>query len=171
MIAFGTDNEEISQGLSYNAPFLLSMTDNSENELSIIIAFAKIGEKGADLDPASYPAGISDKAKDMLLESSPIYEDGDQVYEIRFKDYVIYQCRNESYTAYDHSEVRKGSYLILFEKSHLLDYYEDVLFDWDDAETKAKRKHYGIYTEFHIIDVISNSAPTITKISPDTKEV
>ncbi len=166
MLAFGTDNNEISAN-SPNAPFLLSMTDNSDNELSIIIALAKKGEKGADLDLTGYPPEIADKAKDMLLESYPVYEDTEQIYEIRFNDYVIYQCRNESYTYWDDSEVRKGKYLIIFEKSNLLDYYESVLFDWDDADTKSKRKHYGIYTENHIIDVISNTAPTITKVNPD----
>ncbi len=50
MLAFGTDNDEVSQGKSYNAPFLLTMTDNSDNELSIIIALAKEGAKGENLD-------------------------------------------------------------------------------------------------------------------------
>lgn len=52
-----------------------------------------------------------------------------------------------------------------FEKSRLLDYYEDVLFDFDDREIKRnKRKHYDIHTENHILDVISNSEPSIWKI-------
>ena len=106
----------------------------------------------------------------MLLDSYPVYEDTEQIYEISFKDYVIYQCRNESYTCWDDSEVRKGRYLIIFEKSKLLDYYESVLFDWDSDETKEKRKHYGIYTEFHIIDVISNTPPTISKINTDLSQ-
>ena len=166
MLEFGTDNEEITTN-SPNAPFLLSMTDNSDNELSIIIDLAKKGEKGEDLDLTLYPSENVDRVKDMLIESYPVYEDHEQVYKIHFKDYVIYQCRNESYTCWDDSEVRKGKYLIIFEKSNLLDYYESVLFDWDDDDTKSKRKHYGIYTENHIIDVISNTSPIITKINSD----
>lgn len=169
MLAFGTDNNEITANSS-NAPFLLSMTDNSDNELSIIIALAKIGEKGEDLDLTGYPSEIANKVKNMLLESYPVYEDTEQIYEIRFTDYVIYQCRNESYTCWDDSEVRKGKYLIIFEKSKLLDYYKSVLFDWDNDDTKSQRKHYGIYTENHIIDVISNTSPTITKINSDLHE-
>lgn len=169
MLAFGTNNDEITAS-SPTAPFLLSMTDNPDNELSIIIAFAKQGEKGADLDLTGFPPEIANKAKDLLLESYPVYEDPEQIYEIRFKDYVIYQCRNESYTCWDDSEVRKGRYLIIFEKSNLLDYYQSVLFDWDNDDTKSKRKHYGIYTENHIIDVISNTSPTITKINSDSTE-
>ena len=88
----------------------------------------------------------------------------EQVYEIVFEDYVIYQNRNESYTVWDDYEIRRGHYLVIFEKSRLLDYYENVLFDFDDEETKRdKRKHYGIYTENHILDVISNSEPKIRK--------
>lgn len=169
MLAFGTNNDEITAS-SPTAPFLLSMTDNPDNELSIIIAFAKQGEKGEGLDLTGFPPEIANKAKDLLLESYPVYEDPEQIYEIRFKDYVIYQCRNESYTCWDDSEVRKGRYLIIFEKSNLLDYYKRVLFDWDNDDTKSKRKHYGIYTENHIIDVISNTSPTITKINSDSTE-
>ena len=55
MLAFGTDNEKITAN-SPNAPFLLSMTDNSDNELSIIIDLAKKGEKGEDLDLTLYPS-------------------------------------------------------------------------------------------------------------------
>ena len=165
MLAFGTNNDEITA-----APFLLSMTDHSDNELSIIIALAKRGEKGEGLDLTGFPPEIANKAKDLLLESYPVYEDTEQIYEIRFNDYIIYQCRNESYTCWDDSEVRKGRYLIIFEKSNLLDYYKSVLFDWDDDDTKSKRKHYGIYTENHIIDVISNTSPTITRINSDSTE-
>ena len=76
--------------------------------------------------------------------------------------------RNESYTSWDEYEVRKGNYLILFEKSRLLDYYEDVIFDFDSEEIKkTQRKHYGIYTENHILDIISNEPPKIRRISLD----
>lgn len=151
MIEFGGENKEINEK-SKTAPFLLSMHDTSDNELHIVIAFPTEGEEGADLDNFLEPYKL--KVEDM-----------NQVYEIVFEDYVIYQNRNESYTVWDDYEIRKGNYLIIFEKSRLLDYYEDVLFDFDDEETKrAKRKHYGIYMENHILDVIFNSEPQIRKI-------
>ena len=168
MLEFGTNNDEIT-AKSPNAPFLLSMKDDPDNELSIIIALPQEGAKGEGLDLTCYPSEIADKVKDMLYESYPVYEDTERIYEIRFKDYVIYQCRNESYTCWDASEIRKGKYLIIFEKSNLLDYYENVLFDFDSDEIKEKRKHYGIYTENHIIDVISNTPPIISKINSDER--
>ena len=162
MIEFGGENKEINEKCK-TAPFLLSLEDTPDNVLRIVIAFPKEGEEGADLD--NFPEPYKSRVEDMLIHSRPVYEDMDQVYEIVFDDYVIYQNRNESYTVWDDYEIGRGNYLIIFEKSRLLDYYEDVLFDFDDEETKReKRKHYGIYTENHILDVISNSEPRIQKI-------
>ena len=59
----------------------------------------------------------------------------------------------------------KSKYLVIFERSHFLDYYESVIFDKDTDNEKVCRKHYGIYGENHIIDVISNEPPTIRKIN------
>ena len=162
MIEFGGENKEINEK-SKTAPFLLSLQDTPDNELHVVIAFPMEGEEGADQE--NFPEPYKSKVEDILIHSKPVYEDMDQVYEIVFEDYVIYQNRNESYTVWDDYEIRKGKYLIIFEKSRLLDYYEDVLFDFDDEETKRdKRKHYGIYMENHILDVISNSEPLIRKI-------
>lgn len=162
MIEFGRENKEINEKCK-TAPFLLSLQDTPDNVLKIVIAFPMEGEEGADLD--NFPEPYKSKVEDLLIHSRSVYEDMDQVYEIVFEDYVIYQNRNESYTVWDDYEIRKGNYLIIFEKSRLLDYYEDVLFDFDDEETKRnKRKHYGIYTENHILDVISNSEPRIRKL-------
>lgn len=162
MIEFGGENKEINEKCK-TAPFLLSLQDAPDNVLKIVIAFPMEGEEGADLE--NFPEPYKSRVEDMLIHSRPVYEDMEQVYEIVFEDYVIYQNRNESYTVWDDYEIRKGNYLIIFEKSRLLDYYEDVLFDFDDEETKRdKRKHYGIYTENHILDVISNSEPRIRKL-------
>ena len=163
MLEFGTNNDEITANCP-NAPFLLSMTDNPDNELSIIIALPQRGENGQDLDISIYPQDNINSVKDILLESYPVYEDAERVYEIKFDGYIIYQCRNESYTCWDNSEIRRGRYLVIFEKSQLLDYYENVIFDIDFDDRKAKRNHYGIYTENHIIDVISNHPPVISKV-------
>lgn len=162
MIEFGGENKEINEK-SKTPPFLLELSDDPNNILRVVIAFPKEGEEGENLD--DFPEPYKSRVEDLLVHSRPVSEDMDQVYEIVFEDYVIYQNRNESYTVWDDYEIRKGNYLIVFEKSRLLDYYEDVLFDFDDKETKRdKRKHYGIYTENHILDVISNSTPIIRKI-------
>lgn len=168
MIEFGGENKEINEK-SKTAPFLLSLEDTMDNVLRVVIALPVEGEEGENLD--NFPEPCKSKVDDLLIHSRPVHEDMERVYEIAFHDYVLYQNRNESYTVWDDYEIRKGNYLIIFEKSRLLDFYEDVLFDFDDEETKRdKRKHYGIYTENHILDVISNSEPKIRKISGRGKD-
>lgn len=139
-------------------PFVLKISDSSDNELRIILATAKTGDK------KSLSTG-SPKLDDILVNSELIEPDKQNVYEIVFSDYIIYQCRNESYTAFDDTEIRSGKYLVTFEKSHLLDFYENVIFDFDSIDTKTKRKHYGIISANHIIDVIANEPPIIRKIN------
>ncbi|MCM1023427.1 MAG: hypothetical protein NC395_05140 [Prevotella sp.] len=165
MLEFGTENREINQN-SKCAPFLLSMEDNGDNCLKIVITLPKNGKQG---EGAEELLTGNKKLNDLIMKSYPVYEDTDNAYEIIFERYIIYQCRNESYTAYDSSEICKGKYLIIFEKSELLNYYKDVIFDFDSEEDKKNRKHYGIYTENHIIDVISNEPPVISQISLKTK--
>lgn len=157
MLAFGTENKEISP----HAPFLLSMNDTEDNQLKIVIALPKRGEIGEGIDPEEY--GNNDALKEMYMQSYPVYEDMDNVYQILFEDYIIYQCRNESYTAYGTHEVIKGKYLVIYDDSPFLNYYKDVIIDIDPEQIKSERKHYGIHTEFHVIDVISNHPPIITK--------
>lgn len=156
MLTFGSENGEINKH-SRLAPFVLSIKDDPDNRLSIVIALPKNCPAADDIsDP---------RLKDILSHSTRVIEDTEQLYEIAFGSYVIYQCRNESYTSYDPTEVMKGKYLVIFERSHFLDYYESVIFDKDTDNEKVCRKHYGIYGENHIIDVISNEPPTIRKIN------
>lgn len=138
-------------------PFVLKISDSSDNELRIILATAKTGDK------KTLSTG-SPKLDDILVNSELIEPDKQNVYEIVFSDYIIYQCRNESYTAFDDTEIRSGKYLVIFEKSKLLDYYQDVIFDYDTDDIISQKKHYGIITANHIIDVISSLEPTIRRI-------
>ena len=157
MLTFGSENSEINKH-SRLAPFALSIKDDPDNRLSIVIALPK-NCPAADEDIAD------SRLKDILSHSTLVIEDTEQLYEIAFGSYVIYQCRNESYTSYDPTEVMKGKYLVIFERSHFLGYYESVIFDKDTGNEKVCRKHYGVYGEKHIIDVISNEPPTIRKIN------
>ena len=161
MLEFGSENKEITENTK-GAPFVLSIEDNGDNCLKIIIALPKAGKQGEGAEELLVKD--NEKLNELIMNSYPVYEDMDNVFEIVFENYIIYQCRNESYTTYDDREIRKGNYLIIFEKSQLLNYYKDVIFDCDFDNEKQNRKHYGIYTENHIIDVISNDQPVISKI-------
>lgn len=161
MLEFGTENKEITENVK-GAPFVLSIEDNGDNCLKIVIALPKKGKQGEGAEELLVKD--NEKLNELIMNSYPVYEDMDNVFEIVFERYIIYQCRNESYTVYDDREIRKGKYLIIFEKSQLLNYYKDVIFDFDGEKNEKNRKHYGIYTENHIIDVISNKPPIISKI-------
>ena len=161
MLEVGGEKLEINEK-SRLAPFLLSLSDGQDLTLRVVIAFPKDGEAGTD------PRSLNEKVKELLDKYVPVGADMDQVYERVFENYILYQMRNESYTSWDEYEVRKGRYLIVFERSRLLDYYEDAIFDFDSEETrKTQRKHYGIYTENHILDIISNEPPKIRRIGAD----
>ena len=84
--------------------------------------------------------------------------------QIEIDNYIMHLTRNESYTAWDNYEIRKGNYLIIFEKSRLIDFLDDVIIHTDDYSYPGMGKHFGIYTCDHIIDVIADSIPIITKI-------
>ena len=150
-IAFGSDNAFLG-----NCVFALNI-DDSDNELKILISGSYEGEKGSEVDET-----LDDNIIDILKEAVPVYQDENKLYEIIFPNYIIYQVRNESYCSYDESEIRKGRRLIIFEKSKLLGYFGSVT---DCGLYPDEWKHYGVYTEDHIIDVITCEKPIIKRVS------
>lgn len=155
MLEFGTENKEVNQ-YSGLAPFVISVKDNPDNQLSIVIALPAPIHSKPDCD--------DERINEILSHATQVIADENRMYEIRFETYIIYQCRNESYTTYHPNEIVKGKHLVIYEQSALLDYYQSVIFDKDFEHEKSNRKHYGILAENHIIDVISNDLPIITRI-------
>ena len=155
MLEFGAENKEINQ-YSRLAPFVISIKDDPDNQLSIIIALPSPVNSQTDHE--------DERLNNILSDAVRIVPDESQMYEIRFDTYIIYQCRNESYAMSDPSEIIKGRHLVICERSLLLDHYKNIIFDKDCDHQKANRKHYGIYAENHTIDVISNEPPIITRL-------
>ena len=94
----------------------------------------------------------------------PLCPDENAKIELIFENYLLYQVRNESYCVFDADEVRGGTYLCTFERSKLLDYLPraiDVHLIPDGTDAPASRKHYGIYTQNQIIDIVAPSEPTV----------
>ena len=158
-------------GFGKRAPFLLSLSDGLNEELRVIISGAILGESG------EYPPDLSDMDKQtanaihaVLKDTRPIIPDEGKQYEIVFADYIMYQIRNESYCSFDPDEIRHGNYLVTFEKSRLLSNLKNIT----DAQVLSdgtyypgKWTHYGIYTQNHIIDVISHNAPMVSILRKD----
>lgn len=153
--------ETLDRLLGDHAPFLVSLSDGPDNELRIIISPASIGEVGSrNVEPTdSILHGI-------LSKCSPITPAKNERYEITFENYIIYQNRNESWATYFPEEIRCGTFLIIFEKSRLLDNLceiTDVGQLASGAWYPGPWKHYGVYTQNHVIDVISHCHPVVTR--------
>ena len=156
-LEFGGNNDSLGK-----FAFVLKIED-VDNELKIIFSGCVEGEKGTGVDEE-----LDEAFKEILKESTPIYPNEDDVYEIIFPSYIIYQVRNESYCSWDDYDIRKGNRLYIYEKSKLLDYFKsvtDCCQSNDGDYYPGEWIHYGIGAEDHIIDIISHEKPTIKKIS------
>lgn len=146
-----------------NAPFLCEINEEDDNELHIIISCSEI------IHNKDIPEHSDNTVLDEILQDcKPIKPSKIRKFELVFEDYIIYQVRNESYCSYDPSEIRIGKYLIEFEKSKLLDYLSISTYaqQLDNGEFFPYQwKHYGVYTQNHIIDIISHINPQIYMIN------
>ena len=137
--------------------FLTELNANQDNELRISFS------PGKEADGTVNHKVV--EVYEKLLESCvAIVPDEDCLYEIMFDDYIIYQIRNESFSSYDPDEIKHGHNLIKFEKSKLLDYLRvstDAQQLGSGEYYPGKWEHYGIYTQNHIIDVISLCHPKV----------
>lgn len=141
--------------LGEQAPFLISLTDGLQQELHIVIAAAQLGKAGGKTPDLT-----------ILSHARPIEINQGRMFEICFPDYIIYQIRNESYCSFDPEELRRGQYLITFKKSQLLSRLSEITDaqQLDDGSFfPGKWTHYGIYTQNHIIDVVSHCPPVISR--------
>ena len=143
---------------SRRAPFLLTLSEGSENELYVTICCAKVE---ANVQTSSTGNAALDG---ILARCTPLCPDESAKIELIFENYLLYQVRNESYCVFDADKVRSGTYLCTFERSKLLDYLPhaiDIHLIPDGTDAPASWKHYGIYTQNQIIDVIAPSEPTV----------
>lgn len=102
----------------------------------------------------------------ILANARPLELNEKCLFEICFNDYIIYQIRNESFCSYDPDEIRHGKHLIVFEKSKMLSHLNkitDVQQLDDGSYYPDKWKHYGIYTQNQVIDIISHRQPAISR--------
>ena len=155
MIAFGKTTHKIS-----TAPFLIKTEEQADNGIKFIIALPVYDETDTGMEPTG------NANPDNLLEKAvPIHEDHNNLYEIVFENYVLHMTRNESYTCWDDYELRQGDYFIVFDQSRLLDYLPHIVeMGIVNAYYPEGYKHYGIYCQNHIIDIVSAIEPKIKKL-------
>lgn len=140
------------------APFILKIWDTGENELHILTAFSRIGERGEGERTGS-------KEIDAILnDCCPIMPDSEMIFEIIFPRYILYQTRNEYFCSLDDYEIRDGNHFTVYHRSRLLDQisvFTDCAQFSDGTFYPEKWRHYGICGQNHVIDIISGSEPDI----------
>jgi len=156
-VKFGGENERLGR-FAY-----AHRIEDVEGTLRVVLTGTYEGEKGTGISE-----GLRDDVKEALKESCPLLTNEDEAYEIIFPEYIMYQVRTEEYCSWDEYEIRKGHILCIFERSRLLDYREIAVDCCGELASggyhPGKWTHYGIYSDFQIIDVITHKEPIIKKI-------
>ena len=159
---------EMLFGNEYRNLFLKQLSDSDDNELTVFIAQSKEVEPSLD----SFEGEKNEKIRELLSATMRLVPDDTQIYRIYFERYLMYQVRDESYAYNDDGHISVGQGLILFEKSRLLDYVNEVV-DVPVAMHmlhESKLQHYGIYTLNNVIDVVTFYEPVIEFVSKERKE-
>jgi hypothetical protein len=96
-----------------------------------------------------------------LSELHPIRGSG-RIFEITWESYIAYCVRNESYCGTNtYEEIATGKKLRIYSKSHFLDYVSRATFA--TGEYPGSFQHYCLFSENHIVDVISVCSPQIRR--------
>lgn len=168
MVGFGCDNKELGEKI---APFMHAMTDNLDHKLRIVVGASVIGEPAGSVNLEEWPQSVreniegSEKLQDTISRMSDVWGSTDDVWEIDIDGYVLFMERSESYTTWDDYEIRHGRILIEFERSRLLD--DLAHFTFADDRYSGPLKHYGIYCEDHLVDVVTNAMPVVRKLTSE----
>ena len=156
--------EELDRELEY-APFMLSLSDCTDNELTVRIAPARVGEQREITELDEPNAAL----RQILNRSRPLMPDEQRVYEITFDNYLIYQVGNESFCSGDPNSKYLGKFLRKYDSSPLLEHlgdFTDAQILEDGTYYPREWTHYQVITLNHIIDVVSLGEPTVNVISP-----
>lgn len=146
--------------LGGHAPFLLSLNDGEDNELTLRIAPSFVGEQ-REISESEEPNAT---LRRLLTESRPLLVNEESVYEIVFDRYIIYQVGNESYCSGSPNDKHTGNFLRIYESSALLNRlgeFTDAQVLEDGSRYPGKWTHYGIVTQNHIIDAVSLGEPRV----------
>lgn len=146
-----------------NMPYILNINDNIDNVLKIIVSLPYSGEKGSEA------SNTGNKDLDEILkEAYPVLIDYNEIYEITFESYIMYQTRNESFAYLDENSKVLGEYFTIIKNSSYLKMVKSITFYNDIFDDKYM--HYGIFSWNHVIDIISAEEPKIAKLENHTEE-
>ena len=146
-----------------NMPYILNINDNVDNVLKIIVSLPYSGEKGSEA------SNTGNKDLDKILKKAyPVLIDYNEIYEITFESYIMYQTRNESFAYPDENSKVLGEYFTIIKNSSYLKMVKNITFYNDIFDDKYI--HYGIFSWNHVVDIISAEKPKIVKLENYTEE-
>jgi len=146
-----------------NMPYILNINDNVDNVLKIIVSLPYSGEKGSEA------SNTGNKDLDEILKKAyPVLIDYNEIYEITFESYIMYQTRNESFAYPDEKSKVLGEYFTIIKNSSYLKMVKSITFYNDIFDDKYM--HYGIFSWNHVVDIISAEEPKIVKLENYTGE-
>ena len=146
-----------------NMPYILNINDNIDNVLKIIVSLPYSGEKGSEA------SNTGNKNLDEILKKAyPVLIDYNEIYEIVFENYIMYQIRNESFANPDENSKISGKYFVIIKNSSYLKMVKNITFYSDIFDDKYI--HYGIFSWNHVVDIISAEKPKIRKLENNTEE-
>ena len=146
-----------------NMPYILNINDNIDNVLKIIVSLPYSGEKGSEA------SNTGNKDLDEILKKAyPVLIDYNEIYEITFESYIMYQTRNESFAYLDENSKVLGEYFTIIKNSSYLKMVKNITFYNDIFDDKYI--HYGIFSWNHVVDIISAEKPKIVKLENYTEE-
>ena len=146
-----------------NMPYILNINDNVDNVLKIIVSLPYSGEKGSEA------SNTGNKDLDEILKKAyPVLIDYNEIYEITFESYIMYQTRNESFAYPDEKSKVLGEYFTIIKNSSYLKMVKSITFYNDMFDDKYM--HYGIFSWNHVVDIISAEEPKIVKSENYTEE-
>jgi len=154
-----TGFSQVDTLLGDHAPFLSLLEESPDNVLHIRLHASSVAEVAAEP-----PEGLSAPVAALVSRYRPIRPSGRTI-DILFEDYILYQVRNESYTIPSQGELQQGKYLVIYERSSLLEYLSvstGACQGDDGSFFPGPWTHYGICTQNQIIDVISHREPVLT---------
>jgi len=101
------------------------------NILKIIVTLPLLGEKGSEV------SNIGNKELDEILkESYPVLINYNEIYEIVFENYIMYQIRNESFANPDENSKILGKYFMIIKNSSYLKMVKNITFYNDIFDNK-----------------------------------
>lgn len=139
---------------------MIEIQETYKDCLRIVIAEAGVSDAAPAISSEDEP---NEALRKILNESKPIeVTDSSAHYEIVFDDYIAYAVTNESYAG-GIEEKFEGRLARIYSESAFLNYISQGTFA--TAEHPGPFVHYGFCCLNQIIDIVSESSPTVKLIN------